>query len=78
MDSDDAADNAPMMYFAEPEDEYARRYVCDRTARLYSSDQTGEAPHAVRVALDDFNALRFIFWNHHQCYGAAASPAARN
>jgi hypothetical protein len=65
------------MYFAEPTDEYARRYVCDRTARLYSSDQTGEAP-TIPIALDRSDALRFIFWNHHQCYGPAASPAARN
>ena len=78
MDSNHSADTAPVMYFAEPQDEWARRYVGDCTARLYSADQSGEAPQAVRAALDGFNALRFIFWNHHQCYGAAASPAARN
>jgi hypothetical protein len=66
------------MYFAEPEDDYARRYVCDRTARLYSADKTGRSSRAGWVGLRGSDALRFIFWNHHQCYGTAASPAACN
>jgi hypothetical protein len=66
------------MFYAAPHDEYARRYVGDRTARLYSADETGGSSRAVWVGLHGSEALRFIFWNHHQCYGTAASPAACN
>ena len=54
-------------------DELAVSYVCDRIARLYEPDRTGELLTAVR--LEDRNALRFILWNHRQCYGRSATPA---
>ena len=57
QESGHTADTAPVMYFAEPDDEYARLYVGDRTARLYSSDQTGQAPHTIRNALDGSDAF---------------------